>query len=157
MHWKVAGHIRTINSGGEYHMAYSEDSSQVNDPKWVFIPPRVCAALLTPLWISVTIHCPGRYSSMTCTTLVGWLLVGNVTILGKCWRSKWLVNVLQPCYFYPDECFIICIACMIKLSKYMKIVLKPLRTLVGNNLADHSDVVGVSHVGAAPTASLFLA
>ena len=29
------------------------------------------------------------------------------------------------------------------------------RTLVGNNIVDHSDVVGASPVGAAPTASSF--
>ena len=29
------------------------------------------------------------------------------------------------------------------------------RTLVGNNIVDHSDVVGVSPVGAAPTTSSF--
>ena len=30
------------------------------------------------------------------------------------------------------------------------------RTLVGNKFVDHSDVVGASPVGAAPTTSLFL-
>ena len=30
------------------------------------------------------------------------------------------------------------------------------RTLVGNKIADHSDVVGASPVGAAPTTSSFL-
>ena len=29
------------------------------------------------------------------------------------------------------------------------------RTLVGNKIVDHSDVVGASHVGAAPTTSSF--
>ena len=59
VHCRVFEHIRTINSGGDYDMAYPEDPSQVYDPKWVFPQPRMHAALLIPPWISVTIHCPG--------------------------------------------------------------------------------------------------
>ena len=58
-HCCLSGHVRTLISIGDCHMAYSEDPTQVNDPRWVSIPPSMCAALLTVPWISVAIHCLG--------------------------------------------------------------------------------------------------
>ena len=42
-----------------------------------------------------------------------------------------------------------------KLSNTYRQVSNVSRTLVGNKIVDHSDVVGASPVGAAPTASSF--
>ena len=112
VHCRVFEHIRTINSGGDYHMAYSEDPSQVYNPKWVFIPPRMCAAVLIPPWISVTIHRPGWCSPITCTALVGWLLEGNVAMRGRCWRNKYRLNVLKPYYCHTI------LSCLMHSHKY---------------------------------------
>ena len=81
-------HVRTGISVGNCHVAYSEHSSQVNDPKWIISHSRMRAAVVRVIWISIAIHRPGWYSPMICITLVGWPVVGNVTVLARSWRNK---------------------------------------------------------------------
>ena len=55
----------------------------------------------------------------------------------------WMSNYIQMFYVNVITC------------TYTRKTCNTRRTLVGNNIFDHSDVVGASPVGAAPTASSF--
>ena len=59
-----------------------------------------------------------------------------------------------PCYFKFGIWMKILIFSKFAITQYRQ-VSNIRRTLVGNKIVDHSDVVGASPVGAAPTASSF--
>ena len=64
-------------------------------------------------------------------------------------------SLLQFCPVKYTHSFVSCIwLCYVRIQKYGQ-TSSICRTLVGNEIADHSDVVGASPVGAAPTKSSF--
>ena len=94
----------------------------------------------------------------TLNYLPGLLWLGTQEIypvhIGMQWLVIWKQNnieikIMLWTYLYPDWN-----GCEATVDNYRQ-VSNTRRTLVGNKIVDHSDVVGASPVGAAPTTSSF--
>ena len=68
---------------------------------------------------------------------------------------EWLAAIQQPIRIHIGLCVLIDMGEMHEIKGAYRLISNTSRTLVGNKIVDHSDVIGASPVGAAPTTSSF--
>ena len=83
---------------------------------------------------------------------------GNLTIAPVPAKQRWGIWINTSCEFIMNDCITTTKQSTTKPCAYFlgyTVKSNTRRTLVGNKIVDHSDVVGASPVGAAPTTSSF--